>query len=428
MELATTLFERLKQSRLFTDSFWALLGSALGKGLAFLSGIIVARLLGSEVFGEYGLIRTTLTYIAIVSTFGFGYTATKFVAEYSANKPEKLRGLIKGIVGITLIFSLILSLIQAVFAKQIAIFVDAPHLESTIRNFAILTIFNAITTSQIAILAGLKEFKTTAKINGIAGLSTFVLSAILTYYLGLNGALLALLASFIIQSIVSIIAIRCAIAQNSFNELVERKEYVSMLKFSTPIVLQDSLYAITHWTSTYIIILLAGYSEVGMLSAAVIWQSMVIFIPAMLKNVMFSYLAVNTSSTNDTGLVKRFLQINALCTTLPVVIIILLSKVIEGVYGPTFLGLQYIIIVVCISAIFISLGEVYTYELIARNRPWMVFIARLIREIATLFVAYLLLLNAQSNQALTYSVVALGFNIIYTIVVRGLYKHQHANV
>ena len=67
-------------------------------------------------------------------------------------------------------------------------------------------------------------------------------------------------------------------------------------------------------------------------------------------------------------------------------------------------------------------------ELIARNRPWMVFIARLIREIATLFVAYLLLLNAQSNQALTYSVVALGFNIIYTIVVRGLYKYQHANV
>ena len=428
MELATTLYKRLKQSRLFTDSFWALLGRALGKGLAFLSGIIVARLLGSEVFGEYGLIRTTLTYIAIVSTFGFGYTATKYVAEYLTNRLDKLRGLIKGIVRITLFFSLILTILQIIFAKQIAAFVDAPHLESTIRNFSILTIFNAITTSQIAILAGLKEFKTTAKINGIAGIVTFVLSAILTYYLGLNGALLALLISFVIQSIISLFAINHAITENNSNESIERSEYSAMLKFSTPIVLQDSLYAITHWASTYIIILLAGYSEVGMLSAAVIWQSMVVFIPAMLKNVMFSYLTVNTSSTNDSGLVKRFLQINALCTIPPVVIISLCSKLIESLYGSTFVGLQYIIIAVTVSAIFISLGEVYTYELIARNRPWLVFISRLIREVATLFVAYLLLLGADSNQALIYSIVALSFNIVYTIVVRGLYKHQHANV
>ena len=67
-----TFCERLKSSDLFKDSFWALAGSALGKGLSLLAGIAVARFLGKEVYGEYGTIRTTLFYIAIVSTFGFG--------------------------------------------------------------------------------------------------------------------------------------------------------------------------------------------------------------------------------------------------------------------------------------------------------------------------------------------------------------------
>ena len=47
-----TFCERLKSSDLFKDSFWALAGSALGKGLSLLAGIAVARFLGKEVYGE----------------------------------------------------------------------------------------------------------------------------------------------------------------------------------------------------------------------------------------------------------------------------------------------------------------------------------------------------------------------------------------
>ena len=57
-----TFCERLKSSDLFKDSFWALAGSALGKGLSLLAGIAVARFLGKEVYGEYGTIRTCLLY------------------------------------------------------------------------------------------------------------------------------------------------------------------------------------------------------------------------------------------------------------------------------------------------------------------------------------------------------------------------------
>ncbi|MBO5697209.1 MAG: oligosaccharide flippase family protein [Alistipes sp.] len=95
MGKVATLIDRLKESPLFKDSFWALVGSTIGKGLSLIAGIAVARFLGSEIYGEYGVIRNTLTYIAIVSTFGFGYSATKFIAEHLKNDKFKIKALKK---------------------------------------------------------------------------------------------------------------------------------------------------------------------------------------------------------------------------------------------------------------------------------------------------------------------------------------------
>ena len=80
MSRVNEIISRLKQSRLFADSFWALVGSAAGKGLSLIAGIAVARFLGSELYGEYGTIKNTLLMIAIFSSMGLGYSATKFIA------------------------------------------------------------------------------------------------------------------------------------------------------------------------------------------------------------------------------------------------------------------------------------------------------------------------------------------------------------
>ena len=85
--LLTTWYHRATGSRFLNDSFWALSGNVAGKGLALVAGIVVARLLGRDLFGEYGLIKSTLIGISILSTFGLGYTATKFVAEIRTSEP-----------------------------------------------------------------------------------------------------------------------------------------------------------------------------------------------------------------------------------------------------------------------------------------------------------------------------------------------------
>ena len=60
------LFVKLTRSDIFKDSFWALFGNSVAKILALIIGIVIANLLGSEDYGKYGLIKSTLISISVL--------------------------------------------------------------------------------------------------------------------------------------------------------------------------------------------------------------------------------------------------------------------------------------------------------------------------------------------------------------------------
>lgn len=420
MGRVSTLIDKLRGNTLFTDSFWALIGSTIGKGLSLLAGIAVARFLGSEVYGEYGAIKNTLVYLAIVSTFGFGYTATKFIVDYTINDHKKVYDLSRKSQLITILFSSILATAVVVFAEEISIIIEAPHLKTTLRWSSVLIVLNAYTTTQIGILSGFKEFKKISYINTLTGLVTLVTSVIFTYYLKLDGALLSLLVAYIVQAIANHRVISNTAKLEVYNgESCQNTEIQRMLMFSLPIALQESLYTIVHWATLYLLIHYANYSEVGISSVASLWSSVVIFIPTALKNVMFSHLS---SSSSHINLVNKLLQINFISTAIPVLILICLSGVIASIYGESFYALPKVLNVALISSVFISLSEVYCYEFIASGRPWIVFSARLIRDCAIVILCYVILKHITSDQAFYMACVSLCCYITFYIILFVAYK------
>ena len=408
----------LKSSSLAKDSFWALFGNVIRQGLALISGIVVARFLGKEIYGEFGTIRTTLVYIAIVSTFGFGYTATKYVAEYLQNNVRKLKSLVSIILKVTCAFSALLALLLFVFSDSIAVFIDAPHLSETLKVASPVVVMNAINSTQIAILSGFKEFKVIARINAYSGGVTFVSSIGFTYWWGLNGAVFALLIAFLFQAILNAAAIRKIADKYEGNAPVGKWEIGRMLVFSTPIALQESLYTVIHWLSMLVLIKFANYGEVGISSAASLWQSVVIFIPGVLKNVMFSHLV---STSNHKQMVNRLLLIHFVTTIIPVAGVLVFSGIITSFYGENFEGLRPVLIAQVCSAIFICLSEVFCYEFISIGKPWFVFCARMIRDLGIVLIGYLVVIHVASHQALSMALVAIAMNGVFLLILYSLY-------
>lgn len=405
--------ERFLKSNLFKDSFWALLGSVLGKGLSLLAGIVVARFLGREIYGQYGLIKSTLLNISVFSTFGLGYTGTRYISKAFSEHKEEVRHLIRLIYRITCISGTIMAVFLFVFAHDVAVFIKAPEMKDALRMTAVIIILNAINTTQIGMLSGLKQFRRIAINNTYAGVLTFLTSTLFTFFWGFTGALLSLFVSMLFNAVINNVSIRrvCGSLGDKGASVYSVREIVL---FSTPIALQESLYSVVAWLGSYLIITYAGYGELGINSAAMQWSAVILFIPGVFKNVLLSYFS---SSSETISLRKKMIAINFFATFFPWLCILAFSGVISGFYGESYTNLRTVLCVACVTPVFSSISSVIIYEFISHGENWRVFFVRLCRDLTSLLVSWYCLVHFGEIQAsLLVNIISASIAFLFMVV------------
>ena len=388
----------------------------MGKGLSLIAGIVVARFLGSSLYGEYGTIKSTLLMIAVFSSLGLGYSATKFIAESkTSNDYKRIIATHRIATFVTYVTSGVIALLLVIGAKQVAIWLEAPHLAGALRLSSIAIVFNAINTTQSGELAGFGAYKELAKNNTIAGIFTFVLSIVLTYLYSFNGAIIALILSLIFNAILNKITITKCIGTKLSIGNIDKQYIKEIVRYSIPIALQESLYSITHWGNVMLLVKFADYTEIGISSAANQWMSVILFIPGALRNVALTHLsASNKDKSRNKSILYKLLSINFVSTFVPFLIILCLSGWLSRLYGESFDGLQLVLNVCVFTAVVNSLTNVLTQEFMAHSKNWFLFITRLVRDMGILVSLYFALLHF-GHGALTSAVVGLVWQIGYLL-------------
>ena len=386
------LKDRLKKSELINDSFWAIFGNIIGKGLSLASAIIIARILGKEVYGELGMIGGTIVTIMIFSNFGLNYTTTKYIAEYKRTKPELLPHIIKSCQKLTLIFGGISTLTLILVADYVAIYLlKSPQFSFPLRLIAISILFGSLSKTQAGILAGFGKFKALAKINTIIGVITFVSGVLLTYFYNFIGAIIA----SIIMHFMNYLLNRYFIKEQIKSTLINKREKFSVkeiLNFSIPVALQEAFYSVITYSFSLLLVQYSNYGEVGLNSAAVYWSAIILFIPGVLRNVILSHLS---SNLNDKKRHLRILRIillfNFSITFFLSIIIYFLSDFILLSYGDNFSGLKEVVNISVFTTIFISMSNVYAQAYMSENKNWLMLIFRILRDGSILIIAYYLI-------------------------------------
>jgi O-antigen/teichoic acid export membrane protein len=411
-------------NKLALDSFWALVGSVAAKGLSLSASVVVARFLGKASFGEYGIIRNTLLYIAIFSTFGLGYTATKYVSEYKIKSPEKLIFFCRNAFRITLFVSGIMALFLFLFSNYVAVSIlESPRLNIPLKYVSIWVVFNALTTTQTGILSGFGEFKKMAKINGVIGVITFFSSTVLTFFYGLEGALIALLVSQIVNWYLNYKVLIHYLPKTGASE--NNKDFVKeIILFSLPIALQEALYSATSWLSLYLLIKMTSYGELGLYSAAMQWAAVILFIPAILRNVVLSHMSEATDDLNKHNMVlKKMLKINFLSTIIPFIFVFLFSGLIVAFYGATFKGLQSVLNIAVFTSVFACLSSVYSQAYMSRGKNWLMLLLRLFRDLGILVLTYFLITSYTFESGAKLMVISsLLMNFVFFVIMAFYYE------
>lgn len=411
MKKLNTVVQKLRKSKLFTDSFWAIMGNGMGNALLLVAGIIIARLLGKDIYGEYGVVKTTMFHIAAFSTFGLGYSSTKFIAQYISENQSYIRSIAKAALKITVVSSTCLCLLLLIFADPLARFVESPQLATSFRFLGVIIITRAFSTTASGIVSGFKDFKRQGRNNVISGLVMLILAPLLTYFWGLRGSLLALFLSQLTLCCLNLLLLRSLL--HDFED-ADQSFVRPLLVFSAPVALQELTYALSYWLGPLLLAKYASFGEVGLYTAAAQWNAIILFIPGLLSSVVLSYLSSAVDESSHKKMMNKVLVINFTCAIVPFLVVFAFSGLIVRMYGDTFVGLKPVLNVLILSTVFSVVARVFQNEFISRGKNWLMFAIRAGRDILMIVLLFFILRSiGNGSAALAFAIIVVGINVVY---------------
>jgi O-antigen/teichoic acid export membrane protein len=378
------IFARVENSsigyRLAKGMFWSLAGAAVSRGLMLVAAILVARVLGKIVYGEFGMIQSTVGMFGVFAGFGLGLTATKYVAECRSSDPGRA-GRILGLSGLfALVTGSIMALGLFLFAPWIAQhIINAPHLTSILRIGAGMLFISALNGAQTGALSGFEAFKAIACVNLFVGLISFPILLVGAYFFGLTGAAWALTLNLCFNLFFNHLALRKEIHRYKipFSFRKCEQELSVLWRFSLPAVLAGSLVGPVNWACSALLVNQPdGYGEMGIFSAANQWRMAILFIPSTLGQVVLPLLAnLNADSTGKQfrKVLKLNIFLNSGITLAVVIPLFFLAHLVMSAYGIAFKQGVIVLRLLAFSAVLMAANDVVGQAISSKGKMWVGF-------------------------------------------------------
>jgi O-antigen/teichoic acid export membrane protein len=271
--------------RLAGGVFWTMLGSLLGQGVVALGSILVARLLGKEGFGQYGILQSTIGMFSVFAGLSMGYVASKHVAESVVTDKEKtgrvigLSILVAAAAGALVAAALALG--AGSFARR---FLGSEELAGALRIAAPILLFGAVTGVQRGVLAGLEEFRAQNILVTALAVVTVVLTVIGASLADLSGAMWGSMigAALALLGLTTVYRRALGRAGISVHFRGTWRERGVLWTLAIPALLNGIMVAPVVWITNAILVNSpGGYGEMGLFNAANQWRTILMYVPSI---------------------------------------------------------------------------------------------------------------------------------------------------
>jgi len=364
--------------RFAKGAFWSLAGAVISQVLTLTASVVVARLLGKVIFGELGMIRSTIEMFGVFAGLGLGLTATKYVAEFRIKDRARAGRIIGMALRVAVFSGAIMSAGMFFLAPYLASYtINAPRLVPELQIGCALLFLNAVIGVQTGSLAGLESFRTIAASSFFRGLLTFPMMIAGAYLWGLAGVVSGLVAATaaggIINHILLGIETRKANVPVRYDRL--RSHLPVLWKFSLPAVLSSAMVGPVIWTAGAMLVNQPdGYGEMGLFSATNRWRALILFAPGLLSRVVVPILSERLGA-NDKAKSRKVLlasiSANGMIAVPAAIVISLISPLIMSMYGADFrAGWPVLAIVVWTSAL-LAIQYPVGQVIAASGRMWL---------------------------------------------------------
>jgi len=363
--------------RLAHGAFWSMIGTGIPQAITMITSILVARMLGKELLGQYGMVINTIGLFNMFAFFGIGMTSIKHVAEFRKSDPDKAGRIIALLYLVAIVTSVFMIAALYAFSPWLAEkTLAAPHLSSLLRLGVVIILLSSFNSVQLGTLSGLEAFRPIARINILNGIFAMPISLGAIYFFSLPGAVSGFLVISAVNCILSNIEVRKATREAgvTVNFRGCTREAQVLLGYSMPVVLAGIMFTPASWACSALLVNNpGGYAEMGIFSVASSWQKVIFFIPQCLNAIALPMLSDFHGAKQRRQYLKTFMYNIALIGSSSLgiaVVIVLASTLIMSIYGAEFMMGSSVLTVLSFSAVIIVIDTFVGVSILSIGRTW----------------------------------------------------------
>jgi O-antigen/teichoic acid export membrane protein len=377
------------------DTAYSFFSSIVLKVAMFVLTIIIAKELGANEFGKYGIAISTSNMILIFSSMGLGITSIKFITS-SIDSNQELSKYSTIIEFCSVVSSLLLCILTIIFSTNIAIIFFK---DTTLVNIIVISAFLMLTNSLIGIrtsmLQAISKFDMVFYTNLSSSLILILgISVLINLDLESVTNFLYLLLSIQILDYLFKSAIYYHWYFNSGKYITkfEILDLIPIFKFSIPSMLNGVCFMPVFWyTKTLLVENSGNLSNLGLFDAAFQWLSIVMIVTGAISTVALPAMIKNKRKNTFKKIYSIFLSLSIIIPIVITLIIPHLGSYIDLLYGASFSGLSEMVNLCLYISIFYSGWSIMSKVSTIEGKQWTVFFCNVLWSLSMLlFTPYLI--------------------------------------
>ncbi|MCD7978192.1 MAG: oligosaccharide flippase family protein [Tannerellaceae bacterium] len=351
-------------------------GSVISKGLLALAYIILARILTTSEYGEYGILRSTMDNLLVFASMGIGLTTTKYISELKHTDKSAASSILGTSLGLVFVLSFIVFLTLLIFSTPVSTgILKNESLTYPLIIAGGILIFISLNSIQSGALLGLQSYRDISVVHIVQGILLFAGLCIGGYYHGVTGAITGnLLGMVVLYFFTHHLLIRRCKTEGIHISFHDWRKYTKLIyKFAIPASLSTFIVAPTIWIlNTMLVNQPNGYYQLGLYSAVIIFTMAIQMLNGSIGNVLLPmFLADKTALSHKKAFVNYFgTWIITILLSIPLIVFPELVSFILGNKYPVD-SIRTILFLSIFSTIIIAHKQGIARDLIIKNKMWL---------------------------------------------------------
>ena len=376
-KLADVCLRSSLHKRVAFAAFWSLCGAVINRGALLATSMILTHILGKYVYGEYGIIRSTVNMFIVFCSSCMGITATKYIAEFRESdklKTGRIIGLSIISVGTVCCVIFPVCFFSSEFlASQM---LNSPGLGAALRLGSVMILLSSFNGLLTGMLMGFEAFSSISKVNIISGMIVLIVTYEFASLWKLTGALIALIVYLLCTGCLLCYALHGCLKHFQIRISFRKagQELAALWSFSLPAMLNGGILVCAIWLGNAILVNSAnGYEAMAGFDIINQWRMLLLFIPTVAGQITLPILS-NLNGSNQQKDFFHVVKLNLFCNSglalAGCVILSLGGTLILGMYGMGYLEYRSALIILLFSAVLSTANGIYGQVIQSRGYAW----------------------------------------------------------